>query len=325
MEKIREPRIDEFDELITFLARAYGYAEADWFSRHYGHIYQKTPQYIKNSLIIKDNNRIVSHVGLFPLNVLVGKTILKVGGIGGVATDPDYRGQGLMGELLKFAIDRMEKERYAFSVLWGDRQRYGNFGWEFAGRRLSFTVTERSLTSYAIKKGNVRKYDGKEEDLEKIIAFHERERLKVKRSKKTYQLLMKKAGIEVWLGEKSYIVLRKEGKIQKAVETGGDPLEVLSLALTLIKQKRLEAIRISRPYEESDINREILAGSARWWVEMLCSIKIINFPRTLQGFQKAMQVKDKAKWPKDEKELVRKMALPDDNLFNFYIWSLDHV
>ena len=325
MEKIREARIDEFDELLAFLAKAYGYAEVDWFATHYGNIYQRDLQHIKNSLIIKDKDRIVSHVGLFPLDVLAGKGVFKVVGIGGVATDPAYRGQGLMGKLLKYAIDRMQKEEYAFSVLWGDRQRYGNFGWELGGRRLLFTVTSRSLASYGIKEGDIRQYDGKEKDLEKIITFHERERLKVKRSKKTYQFLMKKAGTQVWLSKDAYMVLSTGVKFKKAIETGGNPSGVLSLALTLIKEKGLEGIRISRPYEESGINREILNGSVRWWVESLCSIKIINFPKTLEGFQKAMQGKDNLKWPENEKELVQKMSLPNNNLFNFYIWSLDHV
>ena len=319
--------MEEFDELMVFLARAYGYKEPDWFQQHYGHIYQKNPASIKNSLIIKDSGRIVSHAGLFPLEVMVGKGSLKVGGIGGVATDPDCRGQGLMARLLKFAIEKMEKEAYAFSVLWGDRQRYGNFGWEGGGRRLLVSVNERSLTAGGVKEGDAVKYDGKEKDIEKIRTFHEREKFKVKRSEKTYHLLMEKSGVEVWLGKDSYMVLRGEGKFQDAVESGGDVFGFLSLALSIIKKKGLEGIRISRPYEENRMNREILRASVRWWQETLCSIRIINFSRTLEGFRKAMEgkAKDKVRWPKDEKELVQKMSLSDDNGVDFYIWSLDHV
>lgn len=327
MEEIIQVRLDEFDQLMTFLARAYGCDGADWFPKHYGHIYKREPENLKNSFIIKDKDRIVSHVGLFPLEVLVGTSVFKVGGIGGVGTDPDYRGHGLMRQLLEFVINKMEKEGYSFSVLWGDRQRYGNFGWEFGGRKLVININERSLAWKGVKEGEIRRYNGEAEILEKIIALHEPERLKVKRSREIYQLLMKKAGFEVWLGKESYIVLSGEGKIRDAVESGGDPLGILSLALRLIKGKGLEGIRISRPYEESGINRILLDASSGWCVEILCSIKIINFSRTIKGFQNAVQRRDRDKysWPKDEEELLKKIIRLDNNLFDFYIWELDHV
>ena len=327
MEKARETRLDEFDELMAFLARTYGHDDVEYFPTHYPRLYRKEKENLKNSFIIKDNGRIVSHVGLFPLDVLVGKTILKAAGIGGVGTDPDYRGQGLMGKLINFAIDKMEKQKYAFSVLGGDRQRYGNFGWELGGRRLLFTVTLRSLMWEGIEAGETRKYNNQPQDLEKIMAFHEAERLKVKRSKNTYQLLMKKAGTEVWVGKESYIVLSGEGKIQNAIESGGSPSEILSLTLTLIKEKELDVIRIKRPYENSEINNALLDASSGWTVETLCSIKIVNFARTLEGFQKAapQEHREKYRWPENEKQLVKKMALPDDNMFNFYIWECDQV
>jgi GNAT superfamily N-acetyltransferase len=326
MEKPREAKLDEFNELMSFLARAYNYKK-NFFPRYYGHIYQKKPEKIKNSFIIKDKGRIVSHVGLFPLDVLVGRSVFKVGGIGGVATDPDYRGRGLMEKLLEFAIDRMEKEGYAFSVLWGDRQRYGNFGWELGGRRLSCTVTKRSLEWKGFEAGKIREYNGRPDDLEKIIALHERERFKVKRFGELYQLRMKKPGNQVWLGREAYLILSGKDKMRLAIESGGNPSAILSLALTLIKEKGLEGIRLSRPYECSGINRAILDAASKWTVETLCSIKIINFFGTLEGFKKEIR-KDKVekqKWPKNKKQLVERMNLPHDNLFNFYIWGLDHV
>lgn len=327
MEEVRETRLDEFDELMAFLARTYGYDDVKYFPTHYPHLYRKEQKNLKNSFIIKDNGKIVSHTGLFPLDVLVGKTILKAGGIGGVSTDPDYRGQGLMRKLLNFTIDKMKQQEYAFSILWGDRQRYGNLGWELGGRRLLFTVTPRSLMWKEIEAGEMRRYDNQPDDLEKIMTFHEAERLKVKRSKNTYQLLMKKAGIQVWAGKESYIILSGEGKIQNAVESGGNPAGILSLTLTLIKEKKLDGIRISRPYENSEINNALLDASSGWAVETLCSIKIANFARTLEGFQQAapQEHREKYRWPENEKQLVKKLALPNDNMFNFYIWRCDQV
>lgn len=327
MEEIREAKLEEFEELMAFLARAYGYDEIDWFPKHYGHIYQKKSENIKNSLIIKDDGKIVSHVGLFPLEVMVGKSIFKVGGIGGVGTDPDYRGRGLMGKLIKLAIDRMESGGYTFSVLWGDRQRYANYGWEFGGRNLVIALNSRSLTREKIEPLNIRRYNGRQNDTEQIMAIHEKERLRVGRSVEKYKLLLEKEGYEVWLGKESYMILSGKGELRDAVESGGNPSEILSMANTFIKEMGVNEVRVFRPYEDSRINREIMGASFRWLVESLASVRVINFDKTLEGFKKAAQEegRNRCSWPENEEELLRKMALPSDNLLDFYIWRLDYV
>lgn len=321
MEEIRAIREDELNELVEFLARAYGY-KSDYFPRHYPHLYHRDMQKRRNNFVIRDGRRIVSHVGLFPMDILVGRTVFKVGGIGGVGTDPDYRGRGLMRRLLEFVIEVMQKQGYAFSVLWGDRQRYGNFGWELGGRKILFKLTERSLMWRRVKIDTPRRYIGTAEELDQIIGFHEKERLKVRRSRKVYQLLMERPGIEVWLGKKSYMVLRDGNS---GIESGGSPSGILSLALGLIKEKGLEYLTVLRPYEYSGINKSLFEASSVWSIDVLCSIKVIDFYKTLEGFKDVMRYRRYPKLPENEREMIERLVLPDITLFDFYIWELDQV
>lgn len=130
MEGPRKVKKKEFDKLMRSLERVYGHPKG-FFPLHYPTVWGRETADLENRFIIKEGGKIVSHVGLFPLKVKVGKEIAKVGGIGGVATLPEWRGKGLMTKLLNHTIKKMEKENYPFSVLWGDRQRYGNF-WEIS-------------------------------------------------------------------------------------------------------------------------------------------------------------------------------------------------
>ena len=67
-------------------------------------------------------------MGIFPLTGVVGDAEIRIGGIGGVATLPEFRGKGYMSNLMECSIQKMTEDKYSISILWGDRQRYANFG-----------------------------------------------------------------------------------------------------------------------------------------------------------------------------------------------------
>jgi GNAT superfamily N-acetyltransferase len=65
---------------------------------------------VSTPFVIRDGERVVSHVGLLPLPLVVLGEVRVVGGVHGVATHPQHRGQGhfrkLMDQLLPYAVDR---------------------------------------------------------------------------------------------------------------------------------------------------------------------------------------------------------------------------
>lgn len=80
--------------------------------------------------IIEVDGRVVSHVRLFHRQMLVRGVALPVGGVGSVATHPDYQGRGFATALLRDAIERMERAGYALSFLWtGLAPFYERLGW----------------------------------------------------------------------------------------------------------------------------------------------------------------------------------------------------
>lgn len=79
---------------------------------------------------IEIDGRVVSHVRVFDRRMLVRGVALPVGGVGSVATHPDYQGHGLATALLLDSIERMERAGYALSFLWtGLAPFYERLGW----------------------------------------------------------------------------------------------------------------------------------------------------------------------------------------------------
>jgi len=68
-----------------------------------------------------------------------------VGCVGTVCVHPDDRGKGYMKELMRRAIEDMQTQGFAYSVLWGLRQRYEYFGYALAGVQIEFTLIKDNI------------------------------------------------------------------------------------------------------------------------------------------------------------------------------------
>ncbi|NQT84781.1 GNAT family N-acetyltransferase, partial [bacterium] len=119
MTRPRKAGVSDYDDLIAFLNKIFGIR----MDMQYGHIYKPTRKDMSNNIIIRDEGRIVSCVGIFPITLLCGDARLSVGGVGGVSTEPKYRGRGLMSKLLDKSVSIMRRRDNDISILWGDRRR----------------------------------------------------------------------------------------------------------------------------------------------------------------------------------------------------------
>jgi aminoglycoside 2'-N-acetyltransferase I len=88
--------------------------------------------------------RIVSIVGILRRRIRVGKITLEVGGIGGVATHPDYRQCGFSSALLKRAAEFMRDDlQVVFGLLVCDQEMvsfYRKLGWQISHAELVFDL-----------------------------------------------------------------------------------------------------------------------------------------------------------------------------------------
>ena len=74
-------------------------------------------------------DRVVTHYGVWDYQMRIGSARVRVGGVGGVATDGDYRKRGLMDRTARASIEAMRAQGYHVSVLFGIRDFYHRFGY----------------------------------------------------------------------------------------------------------------------------------------------------------------------------------------------------
>lgn len=132
-----------------------------------------------NNFIIAEDGVIKSAVGLYPFRMKVCGAELKVGGIGNVAVTKDSRKKGYMVKTLNMCLNQMKADGTDVSILGGDRQRYGYFGYEPFGLNYNFSISRRSMShtkgaDYKTPFRAVKLTPADTDDLAKIKALGER-------------------------------------------------------------------------------------------------------------------------------------------------------
>ncbi len=141
--KIRRAEAGDYHAVMDLINRVFRPAEPQYFETNYPHLYRRVETATGGAVLAYHDGKLVGHVGIYPLSFRVGKTVLRVGGIGAVATDAPCRGQGVMSAMLPAAIEWMTEADYDISILWGDRRRYRRYGWEVAGRGLRWQFDDQ--------------------------------------------------------------------------------------------------------------------------------------------------------------------------------------
>ncbi len=101
------------------------------------------------SLLVRQNAAVIGHMGITIRAIRMGGTLLTIAGLGDVATDLNYRGQGIATQLMHRAIEEVKSSQCAFFLLFGNRPLYAAFGFKSVPNKVRCT----SLTG--VKTGEV--------------------------------------------------------------------------------------------------------------------------------------------------------------------------
>ena len=274
---VRTPSPAEFSALERFLEAAYGHSFR-YFSRSYPHLYRPDPDALDASLVAEQGGAIVSHVGAFPLEIAAGPARIPTGGIGGVATVPQVRGQGLMSRLMREAIARMRRRGNVLSVLWGDRQRYRHFGYEVCGVQWNLTFTPRSLAAVQVKAAPVAEADPNDPAVAPVVgALHRRCPFRVERPR--LDLMLRKEGVRVFLGDDGYALVRGErgGEVRVLEVVSARDDEPGLVAGIMAKTFSGSASLAVFPAEGAPARR-LVRAAARWSASPQGLFRILDWP-----------------------------------------------
>jgi len=195
---------------------------------------------MENMRIIKVDRRVVSHVGIFPAEIAVGETVLKVGGIGGVGTHPDHRRRGYAGRLLMDSVAKMDAEECDLSILWtGIGDYYRKFGWEYGGREHHYYLDRGNIELFPPLDGCTVEIGPKDEDQRRQMdQLYNRKPLRVIRDEDLTRTLLGIPKYTTHLALKgrdvsAYIVLHGD----RVVEYGGDAGRILGLIRNVLEEQ----------------------------------------------------------------------------------------
>jgi hypothetical protein len=302
--------LDDFDSIVELANMCFTHdRDRGGMLARWPHCYIREPSFMKNCLIMKDGSKVVSLVEYVDQTLLVNGEEIKTAGITAVCTRPTHRERGFMTGLLKRCVSLMEEEGYAFSDLGGDRLRYGRYGWENAGRAWRFDITERSFNAVDVPSSiHVVPYQASDEEIESVMAIHEQEPLRLKRSQFLYRILLGRLGKQVWLAEgkegiTAYVITEPADRRQTIVEFGGCNEGIHGIFAHFMKNSDTQSIHVRSPWWHP-LNSLLFRIGSWWNLGTIRMIKIVDLQSTLRGFAHQLGVRYNALGMKGSRAVV---------------------
>ncbi len=247
-----------------------------------------------NNLIIAEDGVIKAAIGCFPSKACVAGRELNILGIGNVAVAKDSRSKGYMIELMNDSIEIMKNDNYDYSLLGGQRQRYGFFGYDPIGSEYRFLID----------KGNIRRILGGErksrftarkvtaEDtviLGKIKELYDSLPFRIERKEEDMSDILrswKNIPYAVFEGEefKGYFCVLPDNNRHIAEARTTNIEDMLELFMCVLETKNIEGVSLNVPLfdtELCDFMAKNCGGLSIGTPEM---INIFNFGRFTEAF-----------------------------------------
>jgi predicted N-acetyltransferase YhbS len=139
--EVRAALASERDEVLDLLSRWYD--DRAFFARYN----QNDPKFRDAlCLVARDGGALVSTVQIFDRTIKLDGAAVAMGGIGSVFTREDYRHRRVASALMRLAVETLEREGFAVSLLFAERLTfYNQFGWREVGRKFGVLADAAAL------------------------------------------------------------------------------------------------------------------------------------------------------------------------------------
>lgn len=216
-----------FDDYMDFINYVFGFnGDSSDFKKLLPKLYKYQYEPAASSYVAVENGKLKSAIGAFDHDIAVCGSLIKTRGIGNVAVHPYERGKGYMKRLMNMALDDMEKEGVALSVLGGRRQRYNFFSYDKLGQavsmsfnsdnfRLVFGKDRKHVMVFKTLKSNDVESISKIKELSESCQFYA-----IRENEKYFEILSS------W-HQKAYVAYENDEFVGYAVGKGSDINELL--------------------------------------------------------------------------------------------------
>lgn len=147
MEGPRAVKKDELQDLIDLVNYVFRTSSSKEPDMHICFPLFLSEKNLDNLLVMVDDNKPVSHMGLWINDFSYFGEPLKIGSLGSVCTDPNYRGQGLATQLMDEVLKHLEDQGVDLLLVSGGRGLYQRAGCQKAGQITWHNIPKNSLTT----------------------------------------------------------------------------------------------------------------------------------------------------------------------------------
>lgn len=172
LKRLTSQDLEQFHELLRY---AFQVTQKDLF--HFGwdneEIKQSKSPILENAEVLGwfHNDKLVSQIALYPMQINIYNKIYDMGGITGVATYPEYSGIGLMMDLMHEILRTMRKNKQSISCLYPySIPYYRSRGWEIVSDKMTFKLADHQMPKVPRVDGMIQRVEINHADL---IALHD--------------------------------------------------------------------------------------------------------------------------------------------------------
>lgn len=167
MRELTKDDIEQFNDLLkyAFQVTTKEMRQTGWSNESIKH--DKSPMLSEGYVLgWFHEDKLASQVLIYPMEVNIEGRIMKMGGITGVTTYPEYSGKGLIHRLMEECLKHLRQEKQYISFLYPySIPFYRKKGWEIVSDQLIFSIKDTQLPKRQPVSGMVERVDRDNKDL----------------------------------------------------------------------------------------------------------------------------------------------------------------
>lgn len=284
-------RIDELDAIVEEACKVFGVDFPTLLPKIYAKGCESGPYHH----LIKEEDGIKALVLSYPDKLRVLDRTLKVYGIGTVSVDGERRGRGYMIELMNACLDEMREQGCDFSVLGGQKQRYGYFGYSSTVDELHFSIHKTNMrhifgADYAERAGSYSfgELERGSADEKFCAELIRRSPVWCERRAEDFKLIS-----ETW--EDRSTVIYRNGEpcgyfVSNRDRTGINELEladfgdIMEVVRSIFAELSVDHLSITLPTYRAEAARPLYSLAEHFSTSPAMNLNVINYKTTLEAF-----------------------------------------
>ena len=288
MQGPRSPESHELAQVVEFLNNNLRQNNSWTIASEYPTAF--APSNLHNMSIITEDEKIISHAVLKTFVVKSPHAIFKVGAIGSVVTDPEYRQQGHSTNNINKCLNMATTQDCDLVVLWTDQfDFYRKLGFELAGFDYSYLFD----SVQPVKNKNLRFVTGNNVDPNALLKLYSQHTVHAVRNLEDFRQFLKIPNSNLftaWDQNNQLVAYAVEGKgadlINYIHEWGGQADALLDL-FQYIRNEKKEVITIMTPSHSQNLRQKLDKVATLSHQGFLGMLKIVNRDSLLNKIRKA--------------------------------------